>query len=79
MDTYEPRILNGMTSEQARQHLLEQLTALRDELVALHEKTVAVSPHLAWIINKKLVAIQRGIDGAEVGIRGYFSDGVTHV
>lgn len=78
MEEYAPRILNGMSPAQARAALLQQIEKMRDELAEMQALCVEISPHLAWIINKKLINIERGIEGAETGVRLYFNQGEPH-
>jgi hypothetical protein len=78
MEEYAPRILNGMTSQQARAALMEQVSRMREELAEMQGLCVEISPHLAWVINKKLRNIERGIDGAETGVRLYFEQGESY-
>jgi hypothetical protein len=75
MEEYAPRILNGMTPAEARAALMKQVHKLRYELGEMQALSVEISPHMAWVINKKLITIERGIDGVETGVRLYFEEG----
>lgn len=78
MEEYAPRILNGMTPTQARATLMQQLNVMRGELAEMQELCVEISPHLAWVINKKMIATEKAINGVETGVRLYFEQGESY-
>jgi hypothetical protein len=75
MEEYAPRILNGMTPQAARLKLLQQVESMKEELATMQRLCAETSPHLAWVINKKMILIERGINGVETGVRLYFEEG----
>lgn len=78
MEEYAPRILNGMSPAQARAALMQQVQRMKDELAEMQGLCVEISPHLAWVINEKLIKVERGIQGTETGIRLYFEQGESY-
>lgn len=72
---FAPKVNSSFTNEQAERALLMQVDALLNELARLDEKLKDVSPQLWWIVNKKLVVLERNADDVKKGIHFYFHDG----